>query len=55
MVVDLTCRLPLGQYSVRIAVFSGSTQAPINLVRLSWVASFTCTKVYSFITSVQYG
>lgn len=31
-----TCRLPRGQYSVRMQVFGGSMHAPTNLVRCSF-------------------
>lgn len=36
---SLTCRLPLGQYSVTMQMLGGSMQAPINLVRwLNWTS-----------------
>lgn len=38
----LTCRLPRGQYSVRIQMFGGSVQAPTNLVRCSFCISRIC-------------
>lgn len=30
---EITCRLPLGQYSVTMQMLGGSMQAPMNLVR----------------------
>lgn len=38
----LTCRLPRGQYSVRIQMLGGSVQAPTNLVRCSFCTSRIC-------------
>lgn len=38
----LTCRLPRGQYSVRIQMLGGSVQAPTNLVKCSFCTSRIC-------------
>lgn len=38
----LTCRLPRGQYSVRIQMLGGSVQAPTNRVRCSFCTSRIC-------------
>ena len=40
--VPLTCRLPRGQYSVRIQMLGGSVQAPTNLVKCSFCTSRIC-------------
>ena len=52
----LTCKLPFGQYSVKIATFDGSTHAPTNLVKLSWLQSLICCKdpvISAGITSIN--
>ena len=41
----LTCKLPLGQYCVKMHRFGGSTQAPMKTVKFSWDISLICKNV----------